>query len=194
MLGIVGQHHRVGKNGRQLKVASLALTNPSDCGVDSLTFGARGTLEVTTTDSALYRVDITPPSPQDWTLAGFGPYHAWQFFRVFASPLPGLLTLTCDSLFIQRGSVQRCSVASRDTSKALSGIRWSFSAPELEVPVQDSNSVTWIGEMALSGVVQVRAAMGGTVDSASLAISVQPRQWMRDGLKISPATAPVLVS
>ncbi|MBI2796815.1 MAG: hypothetical protein HYX65_08940 [Gemmatimonadetes bacterium] len=198
--GVYGELVGYGRTGTVIKRTPMQLIDPEDCGADSLTFGVTGSLEVATADSALFRVDITPPGPmhfRGYVGSTVPDLYVHASYSVTVAPQQALLRLTCDStvsgvIQVTRTSIAGCAVAATSGSVPPTGIVWRFSSPDLvDSSIVDASSGDhWQGPLVLSGRITVRAQLGGVRDSVSVDARVLPRPWLLFPSYHFPTAAP----
>lgn len=188
--GSFGQLSGFDSAGTLVASQAMALTDPSDCGADSVTWGSRGS---TPGAVGVRRVQIDPAQPITFPVFDQMGILTANYTVSFTLTPTSPVSLRCEgptgSTRVTRAMPLTCT-ATLEGSGAITG--WRFDSPEIDNPkIRSENvaSLTWSGPLLLSGRVTVSATVGGRPDSAFADVMVEPRQWV--GVKHATHTAPV---
>lgn len=171
----VGVLHAFDVSGTEIATVPLTLIDPSDCGADNVTYGAQATIS---SDSGIAYISIDAPAPATFPVDGGLTGIMSAFYTVQYLPLSATIPLQC-STSVVRGQQATCTASAPDPNTALVITSWTFHAATGTDSVARSTgqtSLSWGGEMATSGRVQVRGTLNGAPASSLPAlITVQPR-------------------
>ena len=124
------------------------------------------------------RVLIVPGEPLAWVLG----------FDLFQSP--ATLQVACTPATVVRGASVSCAASASDGS-APANIAWKFTAADSSIgAITGPSTLTWSGPMVVSGAVEASATLGGASQTASAAVTVQPRDWSTQTIDVTITPLP----
>jgi hypothetical protein len=91
------------------------------------------------------------------------------------------LVLKCDDQTsvdtVTRGNRMKCVASSEPANASVTGLKWLYLDEESHTITGPEGALEWAGVMVVGGQVQVSAAVNGTPQAASLAVTVKSRDW-----------------
>jgi hypothetical protein len=191
-------------NGVELGRQDLSLIDPSDCSPpdnpDDVTFGAQGTLTVTT--GIIAKFEITPMSPLEFPVFDQTGHASATYTITLAPGSAPVLSFTCSPTSVIRTRTVTCTAVTGDGS-AFTPKRLRSTAADGTVIVDSTlassstTQLTWPGVAIVSTNVELTATVGTKDTVVTSSFSVIPRigqlaGWMDEDFPDTgfPATPP----